>query len=185
MVKEPGREGDFPVHQDWTYVDEEKYSSYAFWIPLNDVDESNGALHIVKGSHRFHNALRGPYVHEPFASLSEVIKDKYSEVVRLRAGEALVWDHRLIHFSKSNITPSTRLAFTLIMVPENAEVIHCYGRPESGGTIIDKLKADTEFYMKYKIGSSPDFAPLLETIVQPAVSFDEIGLNELKKNYRI
>lgn len=179
MVKEPGIEGDFPVHQDWTYVDESKNRSYAFWIPLQDVDENNGALYMVKGSQRLHTALRGPYVHEPFRNLSQIIKDEYSEAVRLRAGEALIWDHRVIHFSQPNTTERPRVVFTLIMVPKNAQVIHCYGIPESYGTIINKMQVDTDFFMKYTIGSNPDFVPLLETIEQPALDFDKDMIEQL------
>jgi len=59
------------------------------------------------------------------------------------------------------------------MVPEAADVIHCYGIPESLGTVIEKLKVDSEFYMKYNIGKKPDFAQLIERVEQPAVNFDE------------
>ncbi|GIV34457.1 MAG: hypothetical protein KatS3mg031_1992 [Chitinophagales bacterium] len=171
MIKEPGPEGNFPVHQDWTYVDEKQYTSIAFWIPLHDVDARNGALHVVRGSHHFLTALRGPYVHEPFQHLSDVIKNHFSEPVNLKAGEALVWDHRLIHFSLPNLTSQPRLAFTLIMVPQQAPVCHCYGLPESQGTLIELYEVDTEFYMHYTIGQRPQGVKLLTTIKQPALSF--------------
>jgi cyclopropane fatty-acyl-phospholipid synthase-like methyltransferase len=173
MVKETGPEGDFPVHQDWTYVDESHFSSYAFWIPMQDVDSSNGALQVVPSSHQYVTALRGPYVHEPFEKFSEKIKTKYSEKVKLKAGEALVWDHRLIHFSLPNLSSSPRLAFTLIMVPEKARVFHCFGLTEKGGAVVEKYAVDSEFYLKYTIGKRPEGVPLVETVEQPAPIFDE------------
>lgn len=173
MIKESGPEGEFPVHQDWTYVDESKFVSIAFWIPLQDVNEDNGALHVVKGSHKFITKLRGPYVHEPFQKLSDVIKEKYAEPIKLKAGEALVWDHRLIHFSKPNKTNVPRIAVTLIMVPDAASVVHCYAVPESMGTQVQKYEVDTDFYMRYVIGQAPVGVNLLETVTQPMLSNTE------------
>ncbi|HWB64697.1 MAG TPA: phytanoyl-CoA dioxygenase family protein [Chitinophagales bacterium] len=179
MVKEPGPEGDFPVHQDWTYVDETQHTSYALWIPTEDVDANNGALHVVKGSHKIITALRGPHVHEPFRNISAVLKEKYSFPVNLKAGEALVWDHRLVHFSNPNTSNKARVAFTLIMVPKGVEVMHCFGIHETNGTVVEKYRAGTEFYMQYNISQRPFFATLLETVEQPLVNFGEGELKEL------
>lgn len=179
MVKETGAAGDFPVHQDWTYVDEQKFASYAFWVPLQNVDETNGALQVVRGSHKIITALRGPYVHEPFKDISEPIKEKYAEPVRLKAGEALVWDHRLVHFSLPNVTATPRLAFTVIAVPEGAPVIHCFGLNETHGTLIEQYEVDTDFFLNYTIGSKPAGVPLLQMVTQPAVDFKEEELNKL------
>lgn len=171
MVKQPGPEGDFPVHQDWTYVDETKYPSIAFWIPMQDVDNTNGALHVVKGSHKFGTRLRGPFVHEPFGNLSADIKSKFSQAINLKAGEALVWDHRLIHFSLPNLSTNARMAFTLILIPKHAQAWHCYSQPHSGGEIVEKYAVDTNFYMDYKIGSKPEGVPLVDTVKQPAKTY--------------
>jgi hypothetical protein len=173
MIKESGAEGDFPLHQDWTYVDEEKFSSYAFWIPLQNVNENNGALHVVRGSHRLLTRLRGPFVQEPFQQVSAAIKSKYSESINLKAGEALVWDHRLLHFSLPNISASPRLAFTLIAVPQKAPVFHYFGLQETGGTSIEKYLVDTDFYLHYTIGKRPEGVELLETKKQESVYFSE------------
>ncbi len=178
MIKEPGKEGDFPVHQDWTYVDESKHTSIAFWIPLDEVDSENGALHVVKGSHKFISALRGPFVHEPFQKLSAEIKNQYSQPINLKAGEALAWDHRLIHFSLPNKTNQPRIAITLIMVPENTDVYHCFGIPESNGTVVEKFNVDTDFYMNYIIGKRPQRVKLLETFEQPAENFSKEQFEE-------
>ena len=59
IIKKQGSETTFPIHQDWAIVDEEKYFSLNIWIPLHDVDERNGAMWIVKGSHKIGNTIRG------------------------------------------------------------------------------------------------------------------------------
>ena len=174
MIKEPGTEGDFPLHQDWTYVDETRFSSYAFWVPMQDVNIDNGALNVVPGSHNLLRGLRGPGVFEAFSYLSDVIKTKYSKPISLQAGEALVWDHRLIHFSLPNRMDLPRLAFTLIMVPESAEVFHIISTDEKG-IMVSKYTVDTDFYLTHKIGSPPENYDIVDTIQQmPQVITEEL-----------
>jgi len=171
MVKEAGKEGDFPMHQDWTYVDESRFASYAFWIPMQDVDAENGALHVVPGSHKFGRNLRGPYIHEPFQRLSDTLKAKYAVPVMLKAGEALVWDHRLIHYSLPNRTTQSRLAFTLIMTPHDAEVIHCFGRRQSSFDEVDVFSVGPDFYLNYVISQPPLGVKLVRTAKQEHINF--------------
>lgn len=173
MVKEPGPEGDFPVHQDWTYVDETQHTSYAFWIPLQDVSATNGALQVVPGSHRLLTRLRGPYIQEPFQHLSQLVREKYAEPVALKAGEALVWDHRLIHFSLPNLTAQARLACTLIVVPEEVEVMHCFGVKKGDADLVEIYQATSDFYLRYTIGKRPEGIALKKTMLQPHLQFDQ------------
>ena len=68
MIKEPYPTGTVAAHQDWTFVDEEKYQSLMCWISLDKTDISNGAMAFIKGGHLFYNQLRGfpcPLVPEP------------------------------------------------------------------------------------------------------------------------
>lgn len=181
MVKESSPEGFFPVHQDWTYVDEKKYKSYAFWIPLQNTDEYNGTLFMVPGSVQLSNGLRGPYVFEPFKALSEKIIEKYAVPVPLQAGQALVWDHRIVHFSKPNLSPDPRIVFTMIMVPENVPVWHCYAgntTPNSGTDYIEVYEVDTDFYMRYTIGQKPEGVPLIATREQERIALNEEQLQQ-------
>ena len=172
MVKEIGKEGDFPVHQDWTYVDESRFSSYAFWVPMQDVNCENGALSVVPGSHKYRTALRGPGVYDPLSVLSEVIKSSYSRPMNLKAGEALIWDHRLIHFSRPNFSSMPRLAFTLIMVPENVDVFHCYGRNNQELDKIEIYAVHPDFYLDNIIGQPPMNVSLIKIVDQERLNFN-------------
>jgi hypothetical protein len=62
LCKTPGKESEMLIHQDWTVVDESRYFSATFWIPLQDVDQENGALMVIPGSHKFSHGLRGPSI---------------------------------------------------------------------------------------------------------------------------
>lgn len=182
MIKTVGEEGVFPVHQDWTYVDETKYVSYAFWIPLQDTDIQNGALHVVPNSHKIPSGWRGPYIHEPFHRLREKIKTNYSKVISLKAGEALIWDHRLIHFSQPNLSSTPRLVFTLIMVPKDVTIFHCFGDVKAGEDEVSIYAVDSEFYLSYTIGERPKDVRLIEKVTQNHIDYNDDIFENLKSS---
>ena len=43
----------------------------------------------------------------------------------LKAGEAIVWDHRLAHASPPNLTDTPRIAVTAIITPKDKQTLHC------------------------------------------------------------
>jgi ectoine hydroxylase-related dioxygenase (phytanoyl-CoA dioxygenase family) len=53
ILKPPHTNTATPWHQDEAYWNPEKlYNSCAFWMPLQDVDESNGCMHFIPETHR-------------------------------------------------------------------------------------------------------------------------------------
>ena len=177
MVKEPGEESDWFVHQDWTYVDETKHDSVAVWVPLVDLTLNNGVICVVPGSHHIKNMVRGPGVHDPWEGLHQQIKEHYHEKVFLKAGEALIWHHRLVHFSPANQAEKPRVAATLIYTPENVPVYHYWKDPLQQGTMARKYQVDSRFFMNYGIVNEPANVPFsgLEDS-----HFPEVDLNRLK-----
>ena len=57
VVKPPNDMGHIPPHQDWSFVDETQHWSLNMWLPLQDVNERNGTLRFIKGSHLFRNTI--------------------------------------------------------------------------------------------------------------------------------
>ena len=177
MVKEPEGESDWFVHQDWTFVDETKSTSLAVWTPLTDVGAENGALYVVPGSHKIENMIRGPGVPDPYKNLHQVIREKYSKMVPLKAGQAILWHHRLVHFSPSNLSSKVRVAPTIIMVPSNAPVFHylCQDKNEIQPKA-EKFEVDTDFFMHYSIREQPQ---KVESSGMAYCSFQEVTENQL------
>lgn len=147
MIKEPGAEGNFPLHQDWTYVNEEEFRSVAIWIALTDNNEQTGCLHVVEQSHLWGNAYRGPGLSWKFENVTESLR-KNLLPLPLKAGEALVWDHRLIHASNPNTAAYARLAATAILVPQEATAFHFVKEfvPQES---VCRYEVDTDFFLRY------------------------------------
>lgn len=161
MVKEPGTESAMKWHQDWTYVDESMYKSFAIWIPLLDLNEKNGAFTVAPKSHKMNNHVRGPGVEDSFINESWV-KDHYSvKPLYLKAGEAVIWNHRLLHSSPANITETPRIAATAIIVPASCETIHYYRYKNE--KFLRLYKTDTSFYTQNDIRNLPH-APLIKRV---------------------
>tara|TARA_B110000046_G_scaffold49330_1_gene54967 strand:- start:11102 stop:11878 length:777 start_codon:yes stop_codon:yes gene_type:complete len=121
MSKTRGERGVLPPHQDWTLVDEKKYASYNLWIPLTDVNHNNGSIQVIDGSHKWKKGVRGPNLHGPFADSTDEMWSKM-KTLDLKAGDVLVYDHRLIHSSTENNTDQNRLVVVFGIIPESAEM---------------------------------------------------------------
>ncbi|MFN8236825.1 MAG: phytanoyl-CoA dioxygenase family protein [Chitinophagales bacterium] len=95
------------THNDWSIVDEEKYNSYNLWVALVDTDNRNGTLGLIPGSHLWKTDLRGlniPGVYEKYTP--EFLKIGWEP--SLKAGQAILYNHKLIHYSRPNLTDLPR-----------------------------------------------------------------------------
>jgi hypothetical protein len=52
----------------------------------------------------------------------EDIKKKFGKALYLKKGEAIIYDHRLLHYSFANKSNTNRLAATLVYVPNKAKI---------------------------------------------------------------
>lgn len=131
FYKQPHPESLLDLHQDWTFVDETKYLSGSIWIPLVDTNRENGAFHAIVGSHRVERTYRGsplwPLVSE---GLSDDFVADYLAFFEVPAGQALAFDHRLIHGSFPNRSASPRPAIVVGLVPIDADLHHYYLAPD-------------------------------------------------------
>lgn len=118
IVKRKGADTTFPIHQDWNVVDETEHRAFNMWIPLHDVTEANGALWIVKGSHKFPNHVRGPgYLFPKFYHLEDHIREKM-EPMEIKAGQALIFYHRVLHGSPPNQEENPRAVVAMSVLPK-------------------------------------------------------------------
>ena len=153
VIKEPNPKSIVPVHQDWTFVeDEEQHCSVTCWIPLVDVDIDNGALGVIKGSHNYFKNLRpspSPQVPSPISEHMFSIFP-YLQLIEMKAGEALIFDNRTFHGLPPNTTDKPRIAFGIGFTQSDAKLVHYYLKPDGKSDTVLKYKIDPAFFLKYE-----------------------------------
>lgn len=176
LTKPTGVTGAMPVHQDWTIVDEEKFYSATIWVPLHDVNEDNGAIRVLPGSHRFSKTLRSSNVPNEFDGVSGLISAQM-KTLNMKAGEAFIFNHALLHASSLNQTSSPRIALTYGLVPSVADLF-IYLKNEKGR--LEKYSMPDDMFHKYtNIGSVPSCGKKIAEFDFEAKPVTEIQLQKM------
>ncbi len=158
VQKEPGL-GEIPVHQNWNFVDETKYATVSVWCPLVDVAEINGTIEVVEGTHKlFRNVLRSPSIPWFFTGYEKHIIQDYCKPVEVKAGEVLIFDDSIIHYSKPNNGTYNRLVIQVIAKPKEAPTKHYYMKKKFLGYEIEEMDVNKDFFLnfKYNITDKPE-----------------------------
>lgn len=107
----------YPWHHDYAYNCSSR-NSLVFWVPLQDVDDINGCLHIIPGSHQLRaqinvNATLGKNSADFFSvgNIENILKEHPEMRVPMKAGSALAFSGLLLHKSGVNRSDHTRYAF--------------------------------------------------------------------------
>ena len=145
LTKPSGSGGHMPIHQDWTIVDETEFGSYTIWVPLQDVSASNGAITVLDGSHKLSAALRGPTLPVVFKDIEPAINQRM-KTLNMKAGEAFIFNHALIHASHLNNSDKDRVAVTFGLIPNNASLLFYHLNEDK---TIAKYEVADDFFMHY------------------------------------
>ncbi len=131
----------FEWHQDYPYIQDSE-DGLVYWIPLHDVDGTNGNVVIAPGSHKL--GLQPVAIVDPTnknkngaASMTlanKAVLDKFPHIgVPVKAGEILVFNELLLHRSSPNRTQRAR--WTLQVRHGNFEQSTAIARKWPGGMI--------------------------------------------------
>jgi hypothetical protein len=131
-------------------VDEKQFNSYNIWLPLVDVNEENGTLLILPNSHTMLNNIRGLNIPSSFEKVMEEVW-QYLVPLNMKAGEALVYDHRLLHASGINKTNTPRLVIVYGLIPSAATMRYYFGRRNN----IEEYQCTPDFYFNETITDGP------------------------------
>jgi hypothetical protein len=146
VTKVSGPESGFYTHQDTTALDEFKHSSLSVWIPLQDITPDNGALGVIEKTHWFFSPYRGVSFAFPFSGINDTVKT-YLKPLYLKAGEALIFDPRIVHNSMPNTSGSNRLVALCGVFPKEAEFITCY-KEKDPGSPIELIRHDDSYILE-------------------------------------
>jgi ectoine hydroxylase-related dioxygenase (phytanoyl-CoA dioxygenase family) len=125
IVKIAGDKSEFALHQDSTSCDESKYSPLSLWIPLQDTNIDNGTLCVVPKTHQVFSNYRGVSIQPDYYKYEEEIR-KYLMPIQLKAGDILVFDNRLVHYSPANKSKNDRIVVMCGLFDKEATFRICY-----------------------------------------------------------
>jgi hypothetical protein len=122
VIKPPHGKGESNPHIDFGIVNEDVHRSFNLWIPLVPTTKENGALQVLRGSHNQKKVFRGPNIPDQTLEIRDWFWEK-SNLLELQPGDAVLYDHRAIHGSKSNFSSVPRVATSCALTNASAEMV--------------------------------------------------------------
>ena len=182
LCKAPGEDSLVGVHQDWTVVDESRYYSATIWVPMVDTDEENGTLRVLPGSHLFFDSYRSNNIPVSYRGSEQLLWDNMI-TVPVKAGQAFVLNHAVIHGSSPNRAKRERLVVAFGIIPKAANLMY-YHKEQNDD--VEKYSMPDDFFQRYyNIGKRPLFGQLVEKFNYPVPIADEKKIKQLIENKKI
>lgn len=168
-IRKQSATGEVPLHQNWAFADEKKCYTVSIWCPLVDSTIENGTLQVVPGSHKRFGEVRGPLVPWELEEIKKEIIENHLVPLETKAGDCVILDDSIVHYSAINKTNDLRLAIQLICIPGELPSLHYYGK----GDKVDILEVDENFYMEFNPWKLPDYAKKVGELSYTHASIDE------------
>jgi len=141
IVKRAGADA-LPIHRDWTMTADPRQTTLNCWCALADVDERNGALALLPGSHEvLAGNIEGAGIPPFFGAYGEGLKG-LSQTIFLRAGEAVIFDYRMLHWSHANRSTQPRPAIAGAFAPDSVRPVLHARDVESGRRAIRVIEPE-------------------------------------------
>jgi|GEM_PF-1686312 len=129
LVKPADSPEEMALHQDWSFTIESEYVPITMWIPLQDVDEKNGAVFLLPYSHLVNPGFRSHTL--PTARIArEGTIGRMTRIAEMKKGDLLLFNPAIFHGSCGNTTPQHRVVFTTTVLPEAAPLIYADRKEE-------------------------------------------------------
>lgn len=164
ITKQPGEGSETRIHQDPSFVDESRYVTANIWVALHDIDHDNGNLFFVKGSHRMIPSLRvTPGCPTSYELVQDLLPDYITEVP-VRAGEAILINHAVVHGATANLSDHPRIAAVMAIRSAASDLLYYYMEPGAPSDRIEKYRFDLDTFFHLKKDGRPDESRFLEYI---------------------
>ncbi len=97
--------------------------------------------------------------------------------VPMKAGQAFVLNHAVIHASAPNTTDQERLAIAYGVMPQAAKLMYYHKNADEPGDTIEKFDMPDDFFQRYyNIGQRPLFGESVREFDYPVPAMDAIQL---------
>ncbi len=122
VVKRSRPEHALPLHQDLALVNEHLSSSINIWVCMVDTSIECGPVAVIPKTQYFFPSYRSKYSDKVIEKFSDQLK-QYSTPIALKAGDLLVFDSRLIHYSLPNKSGKDRVAAVCYIYPQDSQFV--------------------------------------------------------------
>lgn len=132
------------IHADPSFTFNPKLEdSFIAWCPLLDVDERHGTLKVAPKSHRLINHLRNNNYAWPLEN-RHILFGKYLKPLTLKAGEAVLFDDRLVHASSPNLSDKVRECVVFRIVHKSTNFISV--SPSKNKDVMEIYKQNADYF---------------------------------------
>lgn len=169
LFKMPSKNSDLVLHQDWTIVDEHKAVAINCWVPLCDTTIENGTLMVLPGAHNYHyHVHRAPTLNFFFTGNEDLLM-KHLIPTNAKAGEAVILNQSLVHYSPPNLSKTIRKAITAGVKTQHEPMHFYYYNQKAAKNELAVYAMDEDFLIKFNnfavdIFSPPVHGKYIETI---------------------
>lgn len=172
FVKSPNG-GWLDLHYHPTVVEDMKHWVIDIWCPLQETDFSNGTICVVPESHRIFPMVIDLSPQEPpfYHSYAEEIRNHYSVPIPAKAGEAVLFEDSLLHWSPRNMTESPRYAIHCTCIPREASPVCVYTKRDDD-QFLEMYEVNDRFYLERNKNRQPDNLKLLEVLPNRKQSYN-------------
>lgn len=148
LFKMPSENSDLVLHQDWTIVDETQAVAINCWVPLCDTSVENGTLMVLPGAHHGNFPVhRAPTLNFFFTGKEKQVM-KQLVPMNAKAGEAVILNQSLVHYSPPNISGKIRKAITAGIKTKGAPMQFFYKSPDNESSL-DVYDMDENFLIMF------------------------------------
>lgn len=148
-VKPPGT-GRFEIHQNWPTLEDMDIPTLTAWIPLQDTGFHNGTIRLVPGGHRVFPDIAAATSDRFFDDFETQLIETHLRPIELAAGEALIFDDSLLHWSSDNMSDAPRITVQIEMVPADTSTVLWILDPDRPDEF-QMWESNSEFYIDCEV----------------------------------
>ena len=149
IVKTPGPDSGMSIHQDMSLIDESRFTGINIWVPLVDLTVKNGTLFLLPGSHRIFPTYRGSSIREFFSDVMDDMLD-YLHPVFVKAGQAVIFDQSIIHYSPPNYSDKIRIVTNTYFCHKDTEFRTYFWDNTTEEKFVEAFAQDDNFMLDYE-----------------------------------
>lgn len=155
QIKPASKNSILNPHQDSPIIDETKEYAIFIWIPLTNINLTNGPIWVLPKSHKWGNHQRSLNVPWAFEKYTKFLW-KHMHPIELNEGDILCFDSALIHASSANLSNETRVAITTTALSKEFQLIEYFKDVSTPKNQVEKYIVTQEYYANEDINKRPD-----------------------------